>query len=385
MSDQNSSQDIQIKVFASPKRQKAYDQQDEHQIIDVIRQHVLPKTKVAYRSVSVKVKRTADGTPKYLIAYMLRKDTYTADVTKIDVDQAYEIQTIHENYDESEDFDNQDEEEYDSWVAYESPDFVVATPCSDIPTAVQAVESVHQRAISAGFSSKKLIGVEASVVNYKHYLRSGLCGFVNIGHGNPNLIVLDDGTLQANWFQSLSGDPLSPAVVYWNSCQVFNPPLQPAVMGAGARTYIGGIVNLAIGLSEKVCECFWSKVLLQGDRMGDALHNCEAAHYPQQGAHGISGDLGSFRAGHVIVFQHANFRGHHRHIFGMERNLNHPEDTSLNDQISSFVVLSGLWRFYRHSNFGEVTGSIYPPGAYKWVEAVGAMNDQVSSLRCIRS
>jgi hypothetical protein len=146
-------------------------------------------------------------------------------------------------------------------------------------------------AVKAGLKSKILLGADASVANYKKYLASGLKGFVNIGHGNTSLIVLDDGPLHASWFQGLSGKPLAPGVVYFNSCKVFNNPLQPAVMQAGARTYIGGIVNLLIGPSEKVCQCFWDKVVLQHIAMGDALKDCEKAHYPTQGAHGISGDL----------------------------------------------------------------------------------------------
>lgn len=389
MSDQNNYQDVPIKVFASARRQRTYDRQDEQRIADVIRQDVLPKTKATYHSVSVKVKRTADGSPQYLIAYMLRKDTYTADVTKIDVDQTYQVQAIQEEYDNSEDIDDEDEADYEEGAAYalqgSSLEFVAATPVPEIPTAKQAVQAIHQLALNAGLHSKVLLGPDASVANYKRYLGSGLQGFVNIGHGYPGGIVLDDGPLPASWFQSLSGDPLSPAVVYFNSCKVFNPPLQPAVMGAGARTYIGGIVSLLIGPSEEVCKCFWNKSLLQGDRMGDGLPGCEKAHYPDQGAHGISGDLGPFYAGHIIAFQHANFRGYHRHIFGMERNLNHPEERTLNDQISSFVVLSGTWRFYLHTNFNGAIGGEYPPGAYKWVEAVGVKNDQVSSLRCIKS
>jgi hypothetical protein len=48
-------------------------------------------------------------------------------------------------------------------------------------------------------------------------------------------------------------------------------------------------------------------------------------------------------------------------------------------------VLSGTWRFYRHANYMDVLGGAYGPGTYRWVESVGISNDQVSSLRCIRS
>lgn len=384
-----SKQDIPIKVFGSPRAQKSYDLQDESRITNVIRREVLAKAKVSYHSVSVKIRRTPDGSPKSLIVYMLRKDTYTADVKKVDVDKNYKFKGIEEEYDDSKDIEDIEEDGYGARYApadYGAVDFVAATPVPEIPTAKQAVEHVHQLAINAGLRSKILLGPDATVSNYQAYLRSGLQGFVNVGHGFTGGIVLHDGTLPANWFQSLSSSALIGTVIYFNSCQVFNPPLQPAVMHAGTRTYIGGIVNLAIGPSEEVCKCFWRRSLLpQQEPMGNILPACEAQHYPKKGAHGISGDLGHFFAGHVVVFQHVDFRGHHRHIFTMERNLNHPEDRTLNDQISSFVVLSGTWRFYMHANYGTPLGGLFPPGRYRWVEAVGVKNDQVSSMKCIKS
>jgi hypothetical protein len=259
-------QNVPIQIFASPKKQRTYDRHDEQQVTDVIRNEVLPKTKVDYHSVKVKVKRVADGSPESLVAYLLRKDTYTADVQKIDVDKNYKVKTIQEDYDDSEDIDDVDDDESGpeySLDEYGPVDFVAATPCPEIPTANAAVERVHSLAQRAGLTSIKLKGDDASVANYRRYLRSGLQGFVNIGHGSPNGLVLTDNVLKADWFRELRGDPLTPAVVYFNSCQVFNAPLQPAVMEAGARTFIGGIVNLLIGESEEVCKCFWHRILIR--------------------------------------------------------------------------------------------------------------------------
>jgi hypothetical protein len=381
MSNPNNYQNIPIKVFASSKKQRMYDQQDENKVADIIRRDILPKAKTNYHSISVKVKRNADDTPRYLVAYMSRKDTYTADVVKIDIDQTYQVQSYQDNYDDSMEVDDED----GTSATYAPVEFIAATPVPEIPTAKLAAETIHNLALKAGLNSKLLLGPDASLANYKLYLGSGLLGFVNIGHGYPGGIVLFDGTLTSSWFTGLSSKPLNPAAIYFNSCQVFNPPLQPAIMNAGARMFIGGIVSLAIGPSEEVCKCFWNKVLFQMDPMKDCLSACETKHYPSSGAHGISGDLGLFNAGHVIVFQNIDFRGHHRHIFARERNLNHPEDITLNDKISSFVVLSGTWKFYVHMNYILPTGGEYPPGAYRWVADVGVMNDQVSSLRCIRS
>jgi hypothetical protein len=85
---------------------------------------------------------------------------------------------------------------------------------------------------------------------------------------------------------------------------------------------------------------------------------------------------------HIIIFQHKEFRGRHRHIFGNEANLNDPEDTSMNDQMSSFVVLSGDWKLFRDSNFvNQVGGRTFGPGQYAWVGDFGIPNDAVSSLK----
>jgi hypothetical protein len=90
----------------------------------------------------------------------------------------------------------------------------------------------------------------------------------------------------------------------------------------------------------------------------------------------------SHRDEHIIIFQHRDFRGSHRHVFGQEPNLNHGEDNTLNDRISSFVVLSGDWTLFRHANFVEqVGGRTFGPGQYEFVADFGVPNDAVSSLR----
>jgi hypothetical protein len=284
---------VPIRVFASTENFRTYDSRDESQVVDIIRKQVLPREKAEYHSVNVKIKRKEDGSPQYMVAYLLRKDTYTADVVRINVNKNFQVRSYEDDYIDIED-DEETKEDEEEGERYETIDFIVATPVPEITTAKAAAEAIHLLATNVGLNSKLLLGVDATVANYKHYLKSGLRGFVNIGHGNPSCIVLYDGSLTASWFQSVTGLAISPAVVYFNSCQVFNNPLQPAVMHAGTRTFIGGIVNLGIGPSEQVCMCFWTKILMQNIAMGVALKDCEKAKYPTQGAHGISGDLGLF-------------------------------------------------------------------------------------------
>jgi hypothetical protein len=290
MSDKN--KNVKVDIFPSATKEYAtYDQQAEKQITSIIQNKILPREKREYRSVKVKVKRKPDGKPKTLIAYMLRKDTYTSDAVKIEVNDNYEVQKIVDDYVSEKD---DDEGESKAGTAYDTVDFVVGTAFSDYPTAKAAVEAIYKMALAAGLKAKLLEGPDASVANYKNYLTSSLRGFVNVGHGNVDHIVLYDGTLDSNWLNSQGGKPIYPAVVYFNSCLVFNNPFQPAMMQAGARTFVGGITTLSIGPSEDVCTCFWSKELTQNVPMGQAIKDCELAKYPTQGNHGICGDLNYF-------------------------------------------------------------------------------------------
>ncbi len=331
--------DVEIKVFASRKAYKSLDLQDEPRIAEIIRNRVLPQSDAEYYRVDVKIKRNKDQTPRYLVAYMLRKDIYFAEVIKVDVDADFQESGITFNYDDSKDKDEDEDEDEEFSAAEEGGyecayDFIAATPVPDIPSAKKAVEDLHNLAISIGLRSKMLLGTEATVSNYKQYLTCNLKGFVNVGHGNPNGIVLADGTLGATWFNGITNQTLRPAVVYFNSCQVHNDPLKSAVMKAGARTFIGGIVNLLIGPSEEVCKCFWGKILKSPTPMGDALHQCEKEKYPNEGAHGISGDTGPFAVVNLKLAQAMWVHGHSTQI-------EYPERLDLQSRMGFYIQVRG--------------------------------------------
>jgi Beta/Gamma crystallin len=80
----------------------------------------------------------------------------------------------------------------------------------------------------------------------------------------------------------------------------------------------------------------------------------------------------------------ANYHGAHKHVFLAEANLNAPDDNYFNDKVSSFHILSGLWVFFRDSQFQNpyANGTEFGPAIDgSWVEAVGIKNDDMSSLR----
>jgi len=86
---------------------------------------------------------------------------------------------------------------------------------------------------------------------------------------------------------------------------------------------------------------------------------------------------------HVILFEKAQFRGAHKHVFGREPNLNADDDNFFNDRVSSLVVLEGNWKFFADSG-ASPTSKPYPPvvgpGLYRFLR-VGIKNDDISSLQ----
>lgn len=85
----------------------------------------------------------------------------------------------------------------------------------------------------------------------------------------------------------------------------------------------------------------------------------------------------------IIIFEHRNLHGNHKHIFTSEPNLNAGDDNFFNDKLSSFVIVEGRWQFFRDSNFGNPASQVLQPGVYRWVEDFGIPNDSVSSLRLL--
>jgi hypothetical protein len=83
----------------------------------------------------------------------------------------------------------------------------------------------------------------------------------------------------------------------------------------------------------------------------------------------------------VILFEHTNFHGAHKHVFGPESNLNAGDDNFFNDRVSSIVVLAGTWKFFQNADFNGQYQSVLGPGLYPWVETANIKNDDMSSLR----
>jgi hypothetical protein len=84
----------------------------------------------------------------------------------------------------------------------------------------------------------------------------------------------------------------------------------------------------------------------------------------------------------IILFEHANFHGAHKHLYNSESNLAASDDNFFNDKISSFVISSGTWQFFVDTNYSGAASKILGPGMYNWVESFGISNDTISSVKC---
>jgi hypothetical protein len=88
MSEKHPNEDVEI-VVLSDETKKRLPAMDSRKIQRLVRDNLLLTSKEPYRKVQVEVTRRPDGTPKSLVASMLRAYTYTADIMKVNVDADY--------------------------------------------------------------------------------------------------------------------------------------------------------------------------------------------------------------------------------------------------------------------------------------------------------
>ena len=97
---------------------------------------------------------------------------------------------------------------------------------------------------------------------------------------------------------------------------------------------------------------------------------------------------------HLIMYVDANFGGLHTHLFESTADFTKLALGGVgtgvggdwNDKVSSFVILSGVWQFFKDINFSPAPlppGGL-GPGLYHFVETFGIDNDSISSVRVVR-
>jgi hypothetical protein len=97
--------------------------------------------------------------------------------------------------------------------------------------------------------------------------------------------------------------------------------------------------------------------------------------------------------GEIILFEHPNFRGAHRHVFDTERTLNDPGNIpgvsarvlpalgQFDNTTSSIIVVKGTWRLYEKPNLENRLGEEdVVPGGYPSVSDLHISGNIISSL-----
>lgn len=93
MKDKHVNEDVEI-VLVPGSTKTACAAVDRKKIQRLIKDKLLLTSMEPYHKVQVEVVRGADGCPAALVATMLRANTYTADIVKVNVDADYNVKSI---------------------------------------------------------------------------------------------------------------------------------------------------------------------------------------------------------------------------------------------------------------------------------------------------
>ncbi|MGD8837065.1 MAG: hypothetical protein PVJ19_19135, partial [Desulfobacteraceae bacterium] len=287
------SADVPINIFPNNSYWAASDtkQEDkEDKINTIINENFYLDEEILHKA-NVKVQYSDDGSADHLVVYLLSKTTYSADTYRVNLNEDFSVDSIISNYKEQQSHYDQDTKLTYATCPDDSVDMVFSTAETSIPTALAGINTAVEIAESQGYNVEELIGSEENTTAIKNWLAcDNLILYGRIGHGDSSGIVLDDGYLNYSYFQGLSSTALNDKAMYFNSCEVHNNPLEPAIVDAGVQKFVGGDVELLIGTSEEVFKCWMQKVIVDGGAMTSSLASCEDEVNYQSGAHGISGD-----------------------------------------------------------------------------------------------
>lgn len=93
-------------------------------------------------------------------------------------------------------------------------------------------------------------------------------------------------------------------------------------------------------------------------------------------------------SGEIVLYLLDDCRGLHTHLWASARNLvqlplTNSVTETWNNVVSSFVIVSGRWKFYAEPDFQDLLGPEdgLGPGRYPRLPYLGVENDTISSIR----
>ncbi|MCP4748263.1 MAG: hypothetical protein GY874_19320 [Desulfobacteraceae bacterium] len=244
-----------------------------------------------YSKAKIKIVYNKYASPDHLVIYLLDKKYYTFEIARIDLaDEPFAKNVIQDYKLQDEDMEQKVANPMYASCPDESADMVFATCETGIPTAVQTIQNMSDIASEQGYNVETLMGADENEQAVYDWLScDNLKLFIRIGHGSSQGILVDDGIVSYKYFENLSSSALNNKVLFFNSCQVLNSPLEPAIIGAGAQKFAGGKTNLTVGVAAQVLQCWFEDVTYNDASMTDSISRCNS-QTPNAGTYAISGN-----------------------------------------------------------------------------------------------
>lgn len=280
---------------------------------------------ISSRAETKVLRSTAQGYVAETIVTNLRRDTYTAEMSRIEF--AFEggkarVLRVDKNYLPQVSISpkpvakNANLENIKRAIAQMTalpqqppgPKGLTNTPCTEFASAVAATNAIHNT-FSQRFGAaraEKLIGDTSTKQAVLNRLQNdeSLLAWNNVGHGVTSsvngspcygLVQWNHQTITAQEFSTLNPyKGLYYCVALTNSCNSFKDPLAGAIWSRGLRTYIGGNINLPVARSEYTAQNFWAYTLASNMTMAAALAKAQQDKGFPVGTFGLRGDTGLF-------------------------------------------------------------------------------------------
>lgn len=296
--------DVKIVIHAQvPAKVKNVNREE---IARIIRNEFLDKHPDKYYRIIVEADYNEGNYPQALRTYLLYNDSTSFDSARILLGDNYSVTALEQGNEAIIEAAVHSSEtgasaaELCSSSSSRSVDLtgvqlVFSTCEDDLPSAVVAVNRAYEIAVANGYNAIKLIGAEENKANVKALLNApGIIGWGRVGYGTDMGIILDDGALYYTYFNSLQPAALENKVIFFDSCEVHNPPLLTSIVEAGVQKFIGGTRQLTIGPSEEVFKDFWDNVIADNGNITDSLNSAQLKYYYSTSAFGISGKGAEF-------------------------------------------------------------------------------------------
>ncbi len=279
---------------------------DQARAIELVKKTLNISANNSYRSVRIRFVYNVQNQIEALQVFLLSSQQKSFEIVKINLTNQFVVTSVQRNYELSR-ADLLQSPLYAHQIQGTCPDqsvqFVIGNNFQIQGPMEESVENevqlVYQLAKEKGYNPVLLNinnseGLQPTVQSYIDWMSCpNVKGFYNEAHGSPSGIMLSDDMftneiVDKNLIMKLSHD-----VVLFDSCSVFNDPLLSSMTNffkGNAKQYMGGIVPLPFGPSERTASCFWAEAFNQQRLTQDLIKLCAIKNALEPYAYRIKGN-----------------------------------------------------------------------------------------------